>query len=113
MQSWKQKRNRQLFWLKNISETENEDYSWDMGIFLLLNLLEIKPEPSEHIKNSQSAMAKAFGFTDGSTPRVVFTADSIQIGCHLVSRQAWELLNQCYQKFLKNGERFVMQEGSY
>lgn len=52
-------------------------------------------------------------FENGDSPRVVFTAEHIQIGCHKVSLEAWELLNERYQRFLEKGRREVIQEGNY
>jgi len=49
----------------------------------------------------------------GARPRIAFTEEYIRVGCHKISREAWELLNKKYEEFHNKNREEVMQEGNY
>lgn len=50
---------------------------------------------------------------NGARPTIAFTDDYIQVGCHKISRAAWELLSKRYESFIGKKREEIMQEGDY
>jgi hypothetical protein len=52
-------------------------------------------------------------FENGDRPSIAFTDDYVRIGCRKITRAAWELINERFEKHLQANCEEVMQKGNY